>query len=191
VAGIGDVNGNASPDLAVGAADGLSNYGALWILSMKSDGTLDTSDGTGYTKLAQGLNGAPQPKEGVHFGGAVAAMGDLDGDGVPDVVASSYAETSGCVECGTVWTLFLNADGTVKKKKKLGLGIPQNGFTGPLYGLKPHWGRSLALIGDLNLDGLPDFVAGANEDDISQGAGCSNCGAAFFVFMDEDPLCVP
>ena len=191
VAGLGDVNGNGVPDLAVGAEDGIEDYGAIWILTLNSDGSLDTSAGPGYTKLGQGLNGAPQPKQGIHFGGAVAAMGDLDGDDVPDLTASSYAESNDCIECGTVWTLFLNSDGTVKKKKQLGQGIPQNGFKGPLYGLKPHWGRSVALIGDLNSDGLPDFVAGANEDDVSQGAGCSNCGAVFLVFMDEDPLCVP
>jgi len=158
---------------------------------MNADGSLNTSDGPGYLKLSEGLNGAPPPVKGIHFGGGVTGAGDLDGDTVPDLIVSSYADTNGCNECGTVWSFFMNADGSVKKKVKLGTGVPQTGFKGPLYGLKPHWGRSLALVGDVNLDGLPEFIAGANEDDVSQAAGCSNCGAAFLVFLDEDPLCVP
>jgi hypothetical protein len=188
---IGDLNGDQVPELAVGASDSSANYGALWILFMNANGSLNTQDGPGYLKLSGGLHGAPAPIAGVRFGGAVAGMGDLDGDNIPDLTASSWAETNGCNECGTVWTLFLNSDGSIKKKVKLGQGIPQTGFKGPLYGLKPHWGRSLALVGDVNLDGLPEFVAGANEDDVSQGAGCSNCGAAFLVFLNEDPLCAP
>ena len=191
VANAGDLNGDGVTDLAVGSNDTSQDHGALWILFLDADGSLDSTGGAGYLKLSEGLNGAPSPVSGVHFGGAVAGMGDLDGDGIPDLMASAYAETNGCNECGTVWSLFMNSDGSVKKKVKLGTGIGQTGFKGPLYGLKPHWGRSLALVGDVNLDGLPEFIAGANEDDVSQAAGCANCGAAFLVFLDEDPLCVP
>ena len=48
------------------------------------------------------------------FGSAVANIGDLEADGVIDLVAGAPLDDDGGTDRGAVHILFLNADGTVK-----------------------------------------------------------------------------
>jgi|GEM_PF-4089127 len=52
------------------------------------------------------------------FGSSVAALGDLDGDGVSDLAAGAQFDDDGGSARGAVWVLFLNDDGTVKSHQK-------------------------------------------------------------------------
>lgn len=52
------------------------------------------------------------------FGTSVAALGDLDGDGLPDVAVGAHLDDD-VANHGAVWILFLNADGTVKAEQKI------------------------------------------------------------------------
>ena len=84
VASIGDLNGDGVTDLAVGANgddDGGNSRGAVWILFMNSDGTVDSEQKISDT---QGNFGGTLDNFD-RFGISVASIGDLDGDGVPDL----------------------------------------------------------------------------------------------------------
>lgn len=108
VAGIGDVNGDNVPDLAVGAYGfdpvnpdaapaTMSGAGATYVLFGRTTGTLQNTvgltDADGYR--IDGL------KAGDRFGRQVGAIGDFDGNGVRDLVASgdfaSRTATTGAV----------------------------------------------------------------------------------------------
>ncbi len=88
-----------------------------------------------------------------HLGSAIAGGMDADGDGVPDIVAAgSY---------GAGLNTPLEGAGSVHLiSGATGVDILQ--VIGPNFyaGL----GRSVAQIGDVDLDGFPDFVAGAVGD---------------------------
>ncbi|MCK5268458.1 MAG: FG-GAP repeat protein, partial [Spirochaetes bacterium] len=47
------------------------------------------------------------------FGVSIANIGDLNGDGVTDIVTGAYFDDDGGTDRGAVWVLFLNPDGTV------------------------------------------------------------------------------
>ncbi|MBA2434321.1 MAG: FG-GAP repeat protein, partial [Chthoniobacterales bacterium] len=64
-----------------------------------------------------GFTGVLAPNE--LFGYDVAPVGDLDGDGVPDVAVGAIGDNAGDDGSGAVWILFLNSDGTVKGFKKI------------------------------------------------------------------------
>lgn len=76
VAGLGDVNGDGYPDVAVGA-------------NQHENGA------QGYVRVLSGSNGnvlwtASGRAAGDYYGGDVAGTGDVDGDGTPDLAISAY-----------------------------------------------------------------------------------------------------
>ena len=113
------------------------------------------------------------------FGIRVAALGDLDGDGVGDLAVGAIFDDDGGTDHGAVWILFLNTDGTVKSHQKI--SSTEGGFTGTLDpGEK--FGSSVASLGDLDGDG-PSVLAlavGASLDD----DGGKNNGAVWVLFLD-------
>jgi hypothetical protein len=176
---VGDVDGDGVTDLAVGARDddGGLDRGAVWILFLNSDGTV-----SGHQKISDtqgGFTGTLDDNDAFFVPGR---MGDLDGNGVPDLAVGAFLDDDGGsgsdANRGAVWILYLQSDGTVANQKKI--SDTQGGFTGTLsdgdrFGLPP------ASIGDLNGDGIPDLAVGANEDD----DGNDGAGATWILFGDQ------
>ena len=79
------------------------------------------------------------------------AIGDLDGDGVPDLVTANSGP-------GNVSVLLGNGDGTFQSQQAFGVG------SGPFS----------VAIGDLDGDGVPDLVtANIESDNVSVLLGAS------------------
>ncbi len=176
VATIGDVDGNGVPDIVVGAGgnnDGAPGSGAAWVVLLNTDGTARAA-----IELANGKNGIPSGSFASYdeFGNSVAGVGDVDGDGVPDIVVGAYRNDDGVANSGAVWMIFLNADGTAKSATELANG--QNGIPVGSFTMNEEFGVRVARLGDLNEDGIPDIVVGAS--------GRSDWrGAAWVVLLDS------
>jgi len=111
-----------------------------------------------------------------YFGSAVASLGDLDGDGTPDLAVGAEGDDEGAARRGAVWILFLHPNGTVKTHQKI--SDTEGGFTGVLADLD-EFGHSLASLGDLDGDGTADLAVGTNSDD----DGGLNRGAVWILFL--------
>jgi hypothetical protein len=179
VASLGDLNGDGVADLAVGAygdSTGGSYRGAVHILLMDSDGSVKSS-----RKIASDTNGGPALADGDQFGISVAAVGDVNGDGVVDLAVGAARDDSGggvYSDRGAVHVLLLNSDGTVKDSKKIGSGT--NG--GPTLADSDFFGKSVAALGDLDGDGVPDLAVGAFGDD----TGGEFRGAMHVLLLNPD-----
>jgi len=175
VTNLGDVDGDNVTDLAVGVQhdnDGQFHSGAVWILFLNSDGTVKAKQKISNT--AGGFTGILDNQD--LFGAGVAGLGDLDGDGIPDLAVGARNDDDGGNDKGAVWILFLNSDGTVKSHQKI--SDTEGGFTGVLAS-NTRFGESVANLGDVDGDGVQDIAMGAQSDDSSRGA-------VWILFLNSD-----
>ncbi|MGB5757987.1 MAG: CSLREA domain-containing protein, partial [Acidimicrobiales bacterium] len=178
VAGIGDLDGDLIGDIAVGAHqddDGGGNFGAVYVLFLNADGTVKAEQKISATQ--GGLGGVLGTND--RFGSAIAGIGDLDGDGLNDIVVGAKDDDDGGVDQGAVYVLFLNADGTVKAQQKIS---ESSGGLGPVLDTSDGFGIGVAGLGDIDGDGAGDIAVGAYWDD----DGGTNRGAVHILRLDTD-----
>lgn len=144
-------------------------FAATSSAQVQSEGKLSATSGAPVTGLSAGD----------FFGVGLTCLGDVNGDGIPDLAAGASNDSDGAPKTGAVWILFMNADGTVGGQQKLSAlhgGIPTGTLAGgDLFGLEVDG------IGDLNADRVPDLVAGS---ELSQGAHGVE-GAIFILLLDK------
>lgn len=130
--------------------------GAVWILFLKSDGTIAASQiisdeaGTLANNFAGGFIAAGGSLDGDdNFGVAIAAMGDINGDGNHEIAVGANGDDDGGAESeGAVWIVSLNPNGAVsalKKISKLSGGGPTDLIE------QEQFGHSLCYFGDLGV----------------------------------------
>ena len=137
VAALGDVNGDGTPDYAAGgpkASTNGFNIGTVRIFSGLDGSVLLRRDG---------------PAEAVQFGVSVAALDDIDADGLADVAVGSWGDFDAGPSAGAVYALS-GADASTLWKA---LGKQED----------DHFGVSMVTVHDVDGDGLRDLIAGAPE----------------------------
>ena len=180
VANIGDFDGNGYDDLAVGSnlspGGGSVATGAVYILFMDED------PGNGLAKATVVIDdtttNGPTLSDDDRFGSSVANMGDIDGNGVNDLVVGARGDDEGGSWTGAVHILFLNSDGSVEET----IEINSSTDKGPTLSAGDAFGTGLAHIGDLNGDGVNDLFVGTNLDD----GGGSDRGVVHILLLTSE-----
>ncbi len=161
VTSVGDIDGRGTPDVLAGA--GMGRYGTYAKVFAGEDGAVLFDSGIMPADYGHGASG---------YGAAVACLGDLNGDGIPDFAvgrpeAWEYTEAPP----GSVY-VYSGADGSLLR---LLTGIADgDGF-----------GTSIASLGDVDGDGVPDLLVGSPgfglrpRDFLSTGRAAVFSGATF------------
>jgi hypothetical protein len=172
LAALGDVDGDFLLDLAVGCYyddDGGTYAGSFFVLFLETDGTVK---GAQKVSMSYGSFSTFYTLDTVdYFGWCLAALGDLDGNGVEDLAVGSRKDDDGGTNTGAVYVLYLNTDGAVSGAQKLStLYGNMNSFYA--IGTEDWFGVSVAALGDIDGNGVMDLAVGALlDDDGSSGAG--------------------
>ncbi|MBD2261264.1 FG-GAP-like repeat-containing protein [Pseudanabaena sp. FACHB-2040] len=174
----GDINGDGLDDFIVGASQANSGTGASYIIFGRKGGlgsslNLATLDGTnGFA-----INGTTL---GDLFGSAVSSAGDINGDGISDLIIGAPGVDGS--------SIFLKGAGYVVFGSKSSFGSSfnlstldgNNGFfieraTSSYDSL----GSSVSSAGDINGDGIDDLIISAPNADLN---GRSDAGTSYVVF---------
>ena len=145
---LGDVNGDGLADVMVGAwRDGAADAGAVYVYS-GADGSL--------LRRIQGLGG------GDHLGFGSSAAGDVDGDGLVDVIAAADEDDlPGMSNAGSARIMSVVSGQVIRTH--------EGTQSGALFG----W--STAALGDCDGDGRDDYAISALRE--SNAAGTPNAGS--------------
>jgi len=109
ICALGDIDGDGKGDLCVGAQqddDGNKDAGAAYVLRLNGDGSVKASQK--ISMLEGNFTGPLNPTD--NFGSSVAAPGDVNGDGIPDLAVGASLDDDGGTDTGAVYMLFLGSD---------------------------------------------------------------------------------
>ena len=175
----GDINSDGIDDFLIGAARAdhstVIEDGEVYVVFGKSTGLASTID----PSTLNGTNGFRIDGDlaNDHFGLAVSNLGDINGDGRSDIVIGAPdADPSGRASAGSVYVLFgASSFGSSVDVTTLN---GSNGFRIDGATAGDGFGVSVRGAGDVNKDGLGDFVIGAPGADFTGGGA----GAAYVFF---------
>jgi hypothetical protein len=185
LAWLGDLDNDGTVELAVSTPGPHCGPGANGVVSIAS---IDSSGAIVRTTAIDASDLGASTGTGIAFGRSLATLGDLDGDGITELAVGASVEASAptsvyaCVE--SVWILFLESNGSVKRATRI---APDDPALASLMGEADAafflFGDSVAGVGDLNGDQVPDVAIGAPW--FSQGLGEAR-GAVFITYLDAD-----
>jgi len=169
-----DFNGDGIHDFIVGAIlnddGGAGNDGAAYIFfgSTTLSGTKDLGavQSADVTILGKGAN--------ERLGRAVSSAGDINGDGLDDIIVGAYRNADGASLAGAAYIIF--GATTLSGTKDTGNADEDVRILGKAD--TDYLGEHLSAAGDINGDGFDDIIVGArNNDDAA-----ANAGAAYIFF---------
>jgi Ca2+-binding RTX toxin-like protein len=187
VAAAGDVNGDGLDDVIVGAAEadgpGNARYlaGDSFVVFGRSSGLGPAVDLAVIGNLGFALNG---PGAGDLSGSAVAGAGDVNGDGIADLIIGAPegdAIGDGKASAGDTYIVFGRIGGFSGPLDLAGIasGTSTEGIHIPGAYASIRSGQAAAHAGDLNSDGLDDIIIGAPGLYAPSGSGK---GAVYIVY---------
>ncbi|MCK9481731.1 MAG: FG-GAP-like repeat-containing protein [Bacteroidia bacterium] len=160
----------AANKIMAGSVNGTNN-GEVFIHTLNTNGTVQSS--VRITRNESGFGNHDIFQDA--FGASVAVVGDLNDDGIDDIVVGAPFFNG---QRGSLWFLYLNADGQVIGERRLsdtttGFGSISNGN---------NFGTSITNIGDIDGNGYDDIAVGSPYNN----ASTSQNGSVYIILLEKN-----
>ncbi|MCC6706794.1 MAG: FG-GAP repeat protein [Gammaproteobacteria bacterium] len=173
VAGGGDVNGDRIDDIVIGAPDGTGRSYVVFGHGGTFGSIQNLADLDGHTGLridGVGLN--------ADSGVAVSIVGDINGDGIDDVLIGADDVSNNAEFAGASYVIF-GQRGDFAAVLSVDALNGSNGFRLDGVAASDFSGRAVSGAGDINGDGYDDVLIGATNAD---PPGATGAGASYVLF---------
>ena len=186
VSSAGDVNGDGLADLIIGApgpyiGSSSPRAGESYVVFGKSDGTVVNLSAVAAGSGGFVINGIDLEDRS---GFSVSGAGDVNNDGLADLIIGARHGDSGGTDSGESYVVFGKANGTAVDLNSVAGGT--GGFLIDVSGPGDLAGGSVSSAGDVNGDGFADLIIGASRGD----GGGYRSGESYVVFGKADGTAV-
>jgi len=168
VAGIGDVNGDGFSDFFISAPMENNGTGKVYLIFGKSSGW------SAEVRLSDADVIFAGEKWNDKAGLAIASAGDINRDGLPDILIGAPHHDNGSNDVGKVYLIFGKSTGWMKNTN---LAHADVSFQGEAA--LDRLGFAVAGVGDINNDGIDDIAIGAPNFDYDRK---NNVGKVYLFF---------
>jgi hypothetical protein len=187
VSAAGDINGDGIDDLIIGAssADPNGSYSGRSYVVFGSDTDLPNPF---ELSSINGMNGFVLNGEaaGDQAGQSISAAGDINGDGIDDLIIGAFTADPNGAASGRSYVVF-GSDAELPNPFNLSTLNGSNGFALNGEAVGDNSGRSVSAAGDINGDGIDDLIIGADGADPNGNFS----GRSYVVFGSDAGLPSP
>ena len=178
VSSAGDINGDGLADIIVGAfyADpiGGSAAGKSYVVYGKTSTTAVNLSAVAASTGGFMINGEAGNDQS---GYSVSSAGDVNGDGLADVIIGAYQATAASSAAGKSYVVFGTTSSATINLSAIAAG--NGGFVIKGQSSVDYSGKSVSSAGDVNGDGLADLIVGAYAADPTGG---TDAGKSYVVY---------